>query len=173
MYYFITTKVIENKESQLQTNPFFIKYKADLLSFFHKAIITNTKAIQSQFFDKLSHSDSLQLLNVLLQRQENEYINTIQDFSLFIKHINEFNLPICQVLLNVLFNNLVVDNDVGLKYNWKHLSILYYKKSSLNFLMKTPSWRIVQFYAVESKELYFRHPRNKVFVRNKFGQQSN
>ena len=27
----------------------------------------------------------------------------------------------------------------GLKYNWKHLSILYYKKSSLNFLMKTPS----------------------------------
>ena len=89
--------------------------KTDLLSFFHKAIITNTKAIQSQFFDKLSHSDSLQLLNVLLQRQENEYINTIQDFSLFIKHINEFNLPICQVLLNILFNNLVVDNDVGIK----------------------------------------------------------
>ena len=108
-------RLLKNKESQLQTNPFFIKYKADLLSFFHKAIITNTKAIQSQFFDKLSHSDSLQLLNVLLQRQENEYINTIQDFSLFIKHINEFNLPICQVLLNVLFNNLVVDNDVGIK----------------------------------------------------------
>ena len=107
---------MKNNESQLQTNPFFIKYKADLLSFFHKAIITNTKAIQSQFFDKLSHSDSLQLLNVLLQRQENEYINTIQDFSLFIKHINEFNLPICQVLLNILFNNLVVDNNMEIKF---------------------------------------------------------
>ena len=109
--------LLKNHETQLQNNSFFIKYKQDVLTFFHKAIITNTKAIQSQFFDKLSHSDSLQLLNMLLQRQEHEYIATIEDFSLFIKHINEFNMPLCQILLNILFKIfLPIDNKLEIKH---------------------------------------------------------
>ncbi|RCK67620.1 Mediator of RNA polymerase II transcription subunit 12 [Candida viswanathii] len=101
-------------------NDFFFKYKYPVLRFLNLAIATNTKVILSELYVKLPRDDCLELLNIQLGRTEDNFIKTLGDFEKFAPEIDEYNLPVCQVLLGVISNSLVSLDFVIVKEQLEH-----------------------------------------------------
>ncbi|KAL6451802.1 SRB8 Mediator of RNA polymerase II transcription subunit 12 [Candida maltosa Xu316] len=90
------------KRGSPYSNDFFVKYKYPVLQFLNQVMATNTKVIYRDLIVKLSSEDAIELLNLLLGFSEDKFIRTLHDFENFVKQANEFNLPICQILLSVI-----------------------------------------------------------------------
>lgn len=115
------------------SNAFFVKYRIPILRFLNLAIVTNTKSILNELYIKLPREDCLELLNIQLGRTEDNFIKTLGDFEKFIPEIDEFNLPVCQILLGVISNSLVPLDFSMVKEQLEHFMNVLLSTMNLRF----------------------------------------
>ncbi|EGW35667.1 uncharacterized protein SPAPADRAFT_133266 [Spathaspora passalidarum NRRL Y-27907] len=78
------------------------KHKESMLKYIHDALIIHPKLLFEELFVKLSKEDCIDLLNLLLGREHTTFIRQLSDFEILTPDINEFNLPIVQMLIKII-----------------------------------------------------------------------
>ncbi|KAG7664149.1 SRB8 [[Candida] subhashii] len=77
-------------------------YRVVVLKYIQQVLVSKTKVAFEEIFGRLRNENCVNLLNILLDRGENQYVRTMADLQDVAGEINEFNLPIYQILLRVI-----------------------------------------------------------------------
>lgn len=86
------------------------EYNGNVLSFFRQFCISNTRLFMDGFLKVVSNSDIISFLNFLVYITE-EPIGSSSDLPRLASIINEFNLPVCQILIKIIVINEVHDSN--------------------------------------------------------------
>lgn len=108
---FITLLDSFSNEKETFFNSYALKaYNSKVLSFFRQFSISNTKFFMDGLSKVASNSDIISFLNLLIYISE-EPIGSSSDLPRLASIIDEFNLPVCQVLIKIIIMNELRDSN--------------------------------------------------------------
>lgn len=106
-------------DGPLFTNDLMINHEFVTLEYLRDILARDASFLNESLFAQLSRDDSIELLNLLLGRNNNNYILSLEGFENEIRHLNEFNIGGYQILVALLSKLLdVVDLSVR-KLRWE------------------------------------------------------
>ncbi|KAG2731837.1 hypothetical protein G9P44_005424 [Scheffersomyces stipitis] len=94
-------KGIKTIEGSIFDCPLMEKYGSSIFRILNALIVANTKLLSDELISKISTEDSIRLLSTL-NNENFTPINSLQDLERIASEVDEFNLPIFQLLLRVL-----------------------------------------------------------------------
>ncbi|KAK6199401.1 uncharacterized protein RJT21DRAFT_127670 [Scheffersomyces amazonensis] len=105
-FHHFTLKSLIALESPIQESVQVLNLQIEVMKYFNQLIVTATKLTLDEFISKISFQDAIYLLNTSLGKSSsNEFVKELKDFSNVSHEIDEFNLPMYQLLLRVICQN--------------------------------------------------------------------
>ncbi|KAK6463632.1 subunit of activation mediator subcomplex of RNA polymerase II holoenzyme [Scheffersomyces coipomensis] len=89
-------------EGPISENETFLELKTDILKYFNQVLVTSTRLILDEFISKLQFDDAIFILNSSLIRPSTDFVKCLKDFKNVSSEVDEFNMPIYQLLLRVI-----------------------------------------------------------------------